>query len=63
MKFLLVSFLLHFWHVIFHFVFHLIIRTFLFPSNLSKMDNISSYFKHSAESYGIYILTSIFGLC
>lgn len=78
MNFLLVSFLLYFWHVIFHFVFHLIIRTIQFPSNLSKMDDISSYFKNRSESYGkfsleysismgkpyyIYILTSIFGLC
>jgi hypothetical protein len=62
----LVSFLLYFWHVIFHFVFHLIIRIIQFPSNLSKMDDISGYFKNSSKSYGkfsLYILTSIFGLC
>jgi hypothetical protein len=56
MKFLVVSFLLHFWHVIFHFVFHLIIRTIQFPSNLSKMDDISSYLKNSAESYDKFSL-------
>jgi hypothetical protein len=56
MNFLVVSFLLYFWHVIFHFVFHLIIRTIQFPSNLSKMDDISSYFKNSTKSYGKFSL-------
>jgi hypothetical protein len=60
MNFLIVSFLLYFWHVIFHFVFHLIIRTIQFPTNLSKMDDISSYFKNRTESYGKISLEYIY---